>query len=50
MRIRYGNKETVKLTNVLFGEKTFSAIEQNVGADVDSLDEVIEGNKERGCR
>ena len=46
-RIRYGNKkkETVKLTNVLFGEKTFSAIEQNVGADVDSLDEVIDGNK-----
>ena len=38
-------KETVKLTNVLFGEKTFSAIEQNVGADVDSLDEVIDGNK-----
>ena len=38
-------KETVKLTNVLFGEKTFSAIEQNVGADADSLDEVIDGNK-----
>ena len=38
-------KETVKLTNVLFGEKTFSAIEQNVGADADSLGEVINGNK-----
>ena len=38
-------KETVKLTNVLFGEKTFSAIEQNVGINVDSLDEVIDGNK-----
>ena len=38
-------KETVKLTNVLFGEKTFSAIEQTVGINVDSLDEVIDGNK-----
>ena len=37
-------KETVKLTNVLFGEKTFSAIEQNA-VDADSLDEVIDGNK-----
>ena len=37
-------KETVKLTNVLFGEKTFSAIEQTA-ADADSLDEVIDGNK-----
>ena len=38
-------KETVKLTNVLFVEKTFSAIEQNVGVNADSLDEVIDGNK-----
>ena len=37
-------KETVKLTNVLFGEKTFSAIEQTA-VDADSLDEVIDGNK-----
>ena len=37
-------KETVKLTNVLFGEKTFSAIEQTA-VDADSLDEVINGNK-----
>ena len=38
-------KETVKLTNVLFGEKTFSAIEQNTKPDADSLDKVIDGNK-----
>ena len=38
-------KEIVKLTNVLFGEKTFSAIEQNAGINVDLLDEVIDGNK-----
>ena len=38
-------KEIVKLTNVLFGEKTFSAIEQNIDANADSLDEVINGNK-----
>ena len=38
-------KEIVKLTNVLFGEKTFSAIEQNIDVNVDSLDEVIDGNK-----
>ena len=37
-------REIVKLTNVLFGEKTFSAIEQNA-VDADSLDEVIDGNK-----
>ena len=41
-------KETVKLTNVLFGEKTFSAIEQNVGVNVDSLDELIDGDKNIG--
>lgn len=38
-------KETIQLTNVLFGQKTFSAIEQNVEPDADSLDEVIDGNK-----
>ena len=38
-------KEIVKLTNVLFGEKTFSAIEQNIDVNADSLDEVINGNK-----
>jgi hypothetical protein len=38
-------KATIKLTNVLFGQKTFSAIEQNVEPDVDSLDKVIDGNK-----
>lgn len=38
-------KATIKLTNVLFGKKTFSAIEQNVEPDVDSLDKMIDGNK-----
>ena len=38
-------KEIVKLTNVLFGEKAFSAIEQNIDVNADSLDEVINGNK-----
>ena len=35
---------TIKITSVLFGEKTFSAIEQTA-VDADSLDEVIDGNK-----
>lgn len=38
-------KATIKLTNALFGQKTFSAIEQNVEPDVDSLDKMIDGNK-----
>lgn len=35
---------TIKITSVLFGEKIFSAIEQTA-VDADSLDEVINGNK-----
>lgn len=38
-------KGTIKITSVLFGEKTFSAIEQNTEPDADSLDKVINGNK-----